>query len=112
MFDRRTRAEDRSRQNLGVSIRETDTDLNGRLATVAALDSQRLPDGPWLVAEVDGTAVAVLSLPTGSFVADPFTHTVGLRVLLEERAARREVSSEDGRRLPLRRRGLLGALRA
>jgi hypothetical protein len=112
VFDRKTKMQKRSRREVGVSIRDVETDLSGRLATVAALDSQRLPAGPWLVAEVDGTAVAVLSLPTGSFVADPFRRTVGLRALLEERAAAQERGSEQGRHLPLRGRGLLRALRA
>ncbi len=112
MFDRSQRTQLRSHAERGVSIREVETDLSGRLAAVAALDSQRLPEGPWLVAEVDSSAVAVLSLPTGAFVADPFRRTVGLRVLLEERAARREAASERGRHRPLRGRGLLRALRA
>src|SRR3954447_19663720 len=69
-----------------VSIRWTDSDDDGRLTAVAARDSQRLPDGPWLVAEIEGEALAVLSLDSGSFVADPFSRTVELRALLELRA--------------------------
>ena len=111
MFDTKARTQARSRDRLEVSIREVATDLGGRLAEVAALDSQHLSEGPWLVAEVDGTALAVLSLSTGAFVADPFCRTVRLRALLEERAAR-PGSRDGGRPLPLRRRGLLRALRA
>ena len=58
-----------STRTASVSIRWTDSDTDGRLAAVAARDSQRLPEGPWLVAEVEGEALAALSLETGSFVA-------------------------------------------
>ena len=75
-----------SRQTAQVSIRWTDSDSDGALEAVAARDSQRLPEGPWLVAEVEGEALAVLSLADGSFVADPFSRTVELRSLLELRA--------------------------
>jgi hypothetical protein len=75
-----------SNHTASVSIRWTDSDTEGRLAAVAARDSQRLPDGPWLVDEIEGEALAVLSLETGSFVADPFSRTVELRALLELRA--------------------------
>src|SRR4051812_44714558 len=75
-----------STHTASVSIRWTDSDPEGLLAAVAARDSQRLSDGPWLVAEVEGEALAVLSLETGSFVADPFSRTVELRALLELRA--------------------------
>jgi hypothetical protein len=77
---------ERLNPNRSLSIRWTAEDIGGRLSRVAALDSQRLPAGPWLVAEVDGSPVGVLSLPTGSFVADPFCRTVELRALLELRA--------------------------
>ena len=75
-----------STHTASVSIRWTDSDPEGLLAAVAARDSQRLSDGPWLVAEVEGETLAVLSLDTGSFVADPFSRTVELRALLELRA--------------------------
>src|SRR3954452_10187981 len=75
-----------STQTASVSIRWTDSDVDGRLAAVATRDSQRLPDGPWLVAEVEDEALAVLSLESGAFVADPFSRTVELRSLLELRA--------------------------
>ncbi len=111
MFDRRTSAEKRSYDVGTVAIRQVRTDHTGELAAVAARDSQRLPAGPWLVAEVDGTALAVLSLSTGSFVADPFSFTVGLRNLLEFRAAQMEPALGHDRVRPLRRRSLR-ALRA
>ena len=66
------------------------------LARVAARDSQRLPDGPWAVAEVEGEALAVLSLNSGAFVADPFSRTVELRALLELRA--KQLRAREGSR--------------
>jgi hypothetical protein len=85
-----------STQAASVSIRWTDSDENGGLAKVAARDSQRLSDGPWLVAEVEGEPLAVLSLASGSFVADPFSRTVELRSLLELRAG--QVRGRESRR--------------
>ena len=86
MFNRRKTTAYHSNGTAGVSIRWTDTDDDHRLAVVAARDSQHLPDGPWLVAEVEGSPLAVLSLSSGAFVADPFSRTVELRALLELRA--------------------------
>jgi hypothetical protein len=83
-----------------VSIRWTDTDEDGALAVVAARDSQRLPEGPWLVAEIEGEALAVLSVSTGSFVAEPLSRTVELRALLELRA--KQLRGRQSRRLRLR----------
>jgi hypothetical protein len=86
MFDHSKTTASRGNAAAGVSIRWTDSDDDNRLAVVAARDSQRLPDGPWLVAEVEGNPLAVLSLSTSAFVADPFSRTVELRSLLELRA--------------------------
>ncbi len=98
MFKRHKTTANHSNGTAGVSIRWTDTDEDHRLAVVAARDSQRLPDGPWLVAEVEGTPLALLSLETGAFVADPFSRTVELRALLELRA------DQLGSRAPAQRR--------
>ena len=105
MFDPPHTNGSRGPRNAGVAIRWADTDEDGTLAAVAAWDSQRLPAGPWLVAEIEGRALAVLSLPTGSFVADPFSRTTELRALLELRAM--QLHSRERRRqhgLGLRRR--------
>ena len=65
-----------------------------RLSALARLDDRRLPDGPYLVAEVSGEIVAALSLPTGAVVADPFRHTADAVAMLVLRA--RQVS-DSGR---------------
>ena len=53
---------------------------------IASLDSTRPSDGPTLVGEVGGVAVAVLFLATGHVVADPFRRTAHVVAALRERA--------------------------
>jgi hypothetical protein len=54
-------------------------------------DTCRLPPPPHLVAEIDGSIRAALSLPTGKTIADPFTHTAHLRDMLAVRASQLDV---------------------
>jgi hypothetical protein len=54
-------------------------------------DSCHLPPPPHLVAAVDGSIRAALSLSTGETIADPFTHTAHLREMLAVRAAQLDV---------------------
>ena len=71
------------------------------LTRLAALDSSRLPSGELLVAELDGTLVAALSVDTGAAIADPFEHTAAivesLRVQARQRARPSIVPSHLGR---------------
>lgn len=69
-----------------VTLRYVDTDSAGEVARLAALDSARLPRGPWLVADVEGRALAALGLRDWELVADPYSRTAELRSLLELRA--------------------------
>jgi len=69
-----------------VTLRYVDTDSAGEVARLAALDSTRLPRGPWLVADVEGRALAALGLRDRELVADPYSRTAELRSLLELRA--------------------------
>src|SRR6266542_1029025 len=64
-------------------------------------DTCRLPPPPHLVAEVDGTIRAALSLRTGETIADPFTHTAHLCHMLSVRASQFDVRPR--RRLALLR---------
>ena len=57
------------------------------LRRLAALDSSTALAGDVLVAEVDGTAVAAMSMTDGRVVADPFRHTAGVVDVLRVRAA-------------------------
>jgi hypothetical protein len=78
---------DRSNISSGVTIRwAVPADLAG-LERVAALDSQRLPAGPLLVAEVGGQIWAALSQLDGIAIADPFRPSGDLVRLLRIRAS-------------------------
>jgi len=73
------------------------------LCRLAALDSAELPAGPLLVAEVQGTLCAALSLSDGSSIADPFTPTADVVALLRERA---RIAGARGFRRPVWRLSL------
>ena len=68
---------------------DDDRDLIGR---VASLDSSRPIDGPALIGEIDGIAVAVLSLSDGRVVANPFRRTADLIALMRVRARAMDVA--------------------
>jgi hypothetical protein len=72
------------------------------LERLAALDSQRVPAGPMLVAEQDDEIVAALDLGGGARIADPFRRTAGLLELLSLHAARRAERPRRQRRRILR----------
>jgi hypothetical protein len=55
------------------------------LATLAELDSQRLPDDQFVIGEVAGEAWAALGIRSGILVADPYRPTVELAELLRVR---------------------------
>jgi hypothetical protein len=69
-----------------ITIRRAYADDAVALSRLAALDSAAVPDGPLLLAEVDGELRAALSLSNGSAVADPFYPTLGLLDLLRTHA--------------------------
>ena len=83
------------------TARPADADALRRLA---ALDSQRLPAGDLLVAEVGGSIVAAYEPTQGRAVADPFSRTAGAVDLLRMRAG------SDARSTHRERRGILAAL--
>ncbi len=55
------------------------------LERLAALSDRAVRDGDWLVADLDGTPVAAVSLQDGSTLYDPFRPTAQLVSLLELR---------------------------
>ena len=71
------------------------------VARLAALDSTAKPAGDVLLAEVDGTPVAALSVTDGQAVADPF-HPSAEAVALLRLRARQTVGAHRG--MPARRR--------
>jgi hypothetical protein len=81
---------------LAITIRFAYPDDDGAVARLAALDSQPVPDGPLLVAEVAGELWAAVTIGREPVcVADPFRHTAALLELLRERADR---LADDARR--------------
>jgi hypothetical protein len=58
----------------------------GRVERLAALDSQRTPAGPYLMAETGGRPIAARSMRDGTVVADPFTYSADAVRMLEIRA--------------------------
>jgi hypothetical protein len=56
------------------------------IRTLALLDDRRLPDAPFLVAELAGEVVAAMSLSSGHVVADPFRRTRDAEHLMRVRA--------------------------
>jgi hypothetical protein len=80
-----------------VTIRRAGADDETALRRLADLDSTRVPDGPVLMAEIDGRAVAAISVLSGESFADPFVLTLELRRLLELRASQLHLSSTEER---------------
>jgi hypothetical protein len=101
----RTRQDDRT-AGAAVTIRrlgDGDADREA-LARLAERDSREAAlDGPVLVAEVEGVALAAISLTGGETIADPFSRTTELRSLLELRAAQLR-GRQRSARLPSRHR--------
>src|SRR5919201_1770063 len=91
-----------------VTIRRAGADDEAALRRLADLDSTRVPDGPILMAEIGGQAVAAISILSGESFADPFTPTLELRRLLELRASQLHLSSKEPDRPGLRRPGYSG----
>ena len=53
---------------------------------LAELDARRVPDGPLLLAEVEGTIEAALALESGETIANPFATSAEVVSLLRLRA--------------------------
>ena len=79
-----------------LSIRPATAADDAVLRRLSALDSVRAVERPALLALVDGTPVAAVSLRDGRVVADPFTPTAGVVRALRDRA--------QGHAAPRRRR--------
>jgi hypothetical protein len=72
---------------LAVTVRFAYPDDEHALRHLAALDSQRVPTGRMLVAEVDGELWAAVSVDDASrVISNPYHHTAALVALLTEGA--------------------------
>jgi hypothetical protein len=101
---RRDRSNNALPHALEVTVRRATDGDAAALVRLAALDSANVLPGPVLVAEVDGTPMAAISLADGRVVADPFERTADLVELLRVRAAQsRAAARRDGRRIALAR---------
>ena len=92
-------------------IRLAGPDDRAVLERLAALDSQAPLDGDALIAEIDGDAVAALSLGSGLLIADPFAHTAAVCDLLRFRAASIAASRSEASSLERRLRLIPAAAR-
>ena len=69
-----------------VSLRLGRVSDDAILERLAALEGRKAPHGRHLLAEVEGEAIAALSLAGGEFFADPFRPTAHLLPLMRVRA--------------------------
>jgi hypothetical protein len=79
-----------------VTFRVATPDDARTLRRLAELDSAPPLTGRVFVAEVDGVALAAVSLETGAVTADPFRHTAHLVRML--RLRRDQLTRQGGRR--------------
>jgi hypothetical protein len=78
------------------------------IARLAELDSERVPRGRVLLAELRGRVVAAISLETGAVFADPFVSTAGVVKNLRARAAEMDLADAPETR---RRSSLMARVR-
>jgi hypothetical protein len=83
-----------------IALRLAGADESDELVELAALDSQRPLNGDALVAVVDGSLIAAISLRDGRVIADPLVPTAEVAALLRTRAAQ---LARKPRRHPRRR---------
>jgi hypothetical protein len=70
-----------------ITIRSAYADDDAALAKLAALDSaDSAPQGPLLLAEVDGELRVAMAVNTRAVIADPFFRTLELLALLQRHA--------------------------
>ena len=84
-----------------ITIRTSRSADAPELERLAALDSQRLPAGELLVAEVGDEIVAAYAPETSDAIADPFRRTADLIDMLKLRAAATPAKSRRLRFFPL-----------
>jgi hypothetical protein len=84
-----------------VELRLCRVDDDPALERLAMLEGRPAPAGRYVIAEVDGTVVAAISLLSGAVLADPFEPTAHLLPLLRLRAAQLAPEARRSRGLPL-----------
>ncbi len=91
-----------SQKHTGITIRRLGTSDEAAIGRLAELDSGNRPAGALLGAEIEGRLLVATSIETGESVADPFSRTEELRVLVGMRVAQLNGSQRPAKR---RRRG-------
>ena len=89
-----------------IVLRRAFPDDDNQINLIAALDEEARPDGELLVAEVDGTIVAAMSVDGRRSIADPFEPTAEVLQLLRSRTRQLRNEQRVGRVrgwLPVRR---------
>jgi len=84
-----------------VELRLCTVDDDATLERLALLEERPAPAGRYVVAEVNGSVVAAVSLVSGAVLADPFEPTAHLLPLLRLRAAQLAPDARAPRGLPL-----------
>ena len=84
-----------------VELRLCRVDDDPALERLALLEGRPAPAGRYVVAQVDGSVVAAMSLVSGAMLADPFAATAHLIPLLRLRAAQLAPEVRGSRGLPL-----------
>jgi len=96
----------------GITIRRLGPSDEAAIERLAQLDSKERPEAPLIGAEVEGRLLIAMSMRTGESVADPFSRTEELRVLVGARVHQlngREKSGKRFRRSRGRSRGAIGS---
>lgn len=88
-----------ARADVHVTLRLDTVGDVPRLYRLAALEQRRLPEGPFVLAEVEGRVVAALPVAGGLPLADPFEATAHVLPLLALRAAQIRRADERPARL-------------
>lgn len=82
-----------------IVIRADRPDDAAAVEIVRQRDTRPLPEGPLVLAEVDGEIVAARSLTTGEVIADAFRPTAHLVTMLEMWAGRLRPEAQGKRRV-------------
>jgi len=84
-YRRARAASERPPQPVRTAIQLRLSDCRDELERLAALSDRPLHDGDWIVADLDGVAVAAVSVDDGTTVYDPFRPTSQAVSLLQLR---------------------------
>ena len=85
-----------------LTIRHAEPGDDAAIAILSERDSAAPPRGPRLIAEIDGVAMAAMSLAEGTCVADPFRPTADIVEVLRTRRAQLVPAARARRLLEIR----------